>query len=97
MTEDTEFFLSSERGLPKGLMKIVAHLQQAGVRGVQKEPQQISREFWVISRSVSHSWCQYRGEYALKALLGRSLSIIKKSITINAEQVVLAKTQPAFC
>lgn len=63
LTEGTEFFLSQQRGLPNGLTKIIAHLQEIGVIRKEKSAEEISGEILVITRGVLYNWCQRSGSY----------------------------------
>lgn len=63
LTEGTEFFLSQQRALPRGLTKVIAHLQEVGVICKEKPAQEISDEILVITRGVLYNWCQRNGSY----------------------------------
>lgn len=67
LTEGREFFFSPERALPKGLTKIIAHLQELGVMRKEKSAKEISDEILVISRGVIYNWCQRNGSYDPRA------------------------------
>lgn len=82
LTEGTDFFLSPERGLPLGLTRILAHLQQQGVIRSEKPAEEICREILVISRGVLYNWCQCKGNYDLKAFALELVSNYLKSYTV---------------
>lgn len=60
-----EFFLSSERGLPKGLQQLVEEAQQAGDLTDKISSAQIKDELLIISRGIIYNWCQCKGQYDL--------------------------------
>ena len=68
LTEGTEFFLSSDRTLPSGLIELIGHLQHIGILSCRKEAAAIGSEILVITRGIMYNWCLCRGSYDSRAL-----------------------------
>ena len=79
MTDGTEFFLSMDRGLPKGLVSILMHLQDFNVVKKNTCPEEIAKELLIISRGVLYNWCQCRGNYNLKDMNRKIISNYMKN------------------
>lgn len=82
LTEGTEFFLSQERALPKGLISIVNSLQVKGVIQNQKDAKIIANEILVISRGILYNWCQCNGQYDVKRFAREIISNYLKSYAV---------------
>ena len=74
LTDGNEFFLSMERGLPKGLTMIIEHLQEIGVLTKDKKAITISKEILIISRGILYNWCQSNGNYDPRKLCRQMVS-----------------------
>lgn len=74
LTDGNEFFLSMERGLPKGLTMIIEHLQDIGVLTKDKKAITISKEILIISRGILYNWCQSNGNYDPRKLCRQMVS-----------------------
>ena len=65
LTEGTEFFLSNERGLTKGLIDVVDRLQKANTIKKDETAEEIAEEILTISRGCIYNWCQKSGSFDL--------------------------------
>lgn len=65
ITEGNDFFLSDDRGLPKGLFKLVSEAQNNNELSKQCSYQELGREILIISRGIIYNWCQSGGNYSL--------------------------------
>lgn len=79
ITEGTEFFLSDERGLPKGLSSLVSMAQENGELTDEVSYQQISREVLVVSRGIIYNWCQNKGKYDL---ISRAEGMVRNYLSV---------------
>ena len=66
LTDGTDFFLSLDRGLPKGLIHMISNLQKNHVISDEFTASHIAQEILLISRGVIYNWCQLNGSYDLK-------------------------------
>lgn len=82
ITEGTEFFLSDDRGLPKGLFSLIEKAQNEGELIDQVPYQQIGKELLIISRGIIYNWCQASGGYDLtvktEGMIRNYLAVYKK-------------------
>ena len=67
ITEGTDYFLQSSRGLPKGLQTLVEQAQETGVITKSQSSENIASELLLISRGVIYNWCQNNGAYELRS------------------------------
>ena len=74
LTEGTEFFLSSNRTLPSGLILLIKSLQESGLVSTDCSDEEIGNELLLISRGCLYHWCQCRGNYDL---IEHSMKILK--------------------
>ena len=65
ITEGTDFFLQSSRGLPQGLKTLVEQAQEIGVITKAESSESIASELLLIARGVIYNWCQNNGAYEL--------------------------------
>lgn len=83
ITDGAEFFLSMDRGLPKGLIHILEHLQQENVISSEKSAEEIASELLILSRGILYNWCQCHGNYDLKqknrTIISNYMSSYKKA------------------
>ena len=81
LTDGAEFFLSMDRGLPKGLTNLIQHLQEKGVLKNDHTAISISKEILIISRGILYNWCQSNGNYdprkCARHMLGNYLQCYK--------------------
>jgi TetR/AcrR family fatty acid metabolism transcriptional regulator len=66
ITEGTDFFLQSSRGLPQGLNTLVEEAQEIGVITKSQSSESIASELLLIARGVIYNWCQNNGSYELR-------------------------------
>lgn len=66
ITEGTDFFLQSSRGLPQGLKALVEEAQELQVITKSQSSESIASELLLISRGVIYNWCQNNGNYELR-------------------------------
>lgn len=74
LTEGTEFFLSSNRTLPSGLILLIKSLQEEGLVTTDTSESDIGNELLLISRGCLYHWCQCNGNYDL---IDHSMKILK--------------------
>lgn len=74
LTDGNEFFLNMDRGLPKGLTKLIEHLQEIGVLKNECKALSISKEILILSRGILYNWCQSNGNYDPRKLCRRMVS-----------------------
>lgn len=67
ITEGTDFFLQSSRGLPQGLHELVKEAQEKGVMKKTESSKSIASELLLIARGVIYNWCQNNGTYELRS------------------------------
>lgn len=65
ITEGNDFFLSDDRGLPKGLFKLVKEAQDNNELSKNCSYKQLGKEILIISRGIIYNWCQCGGSYPL--------------------------------
>lgn len=68
ITEGNDFFLSDDRGLPKGLFKLVKEAQDNNELSKNCSYKQLGKEILIISRGIIYNWCQCGGSYPLVPL-----------------------------
>ena len=83
LTEGTEFFLSPDRSLPKGLTELIRHLQDIGCLKAGKSASEICSELLVITRGIMYHWCLCRGSYDSRALTREMVSNYLRAYLIN--------------
>lgn len=66
LTDGTEFFLSPERGLVKGLIKQVEAAQSVKALPSTQSASEIARQLLALSRGLIYDWCLHKGAYPLK-------------------------------
>lgn len=88
ITEGTNFFLQSSRGLPQGLQSLVCEAQELGVITNSQSAESIASELLLISRGVIYNWCQYKGAYELKIYCQK---IITNHIQCFSKQLIKTK------
>lgn len=74
ITEGNDFFLSDDRGLPKGLYKLVKEAQNSNELTKHCPYQELGREILIISRGIIYNWCQSSGNYSLVPLAEKIIS-----------------------
>ncbi|MGH4123895.1 MAG: TetR/AcrR family transcriptional regulator [Clostridium sp.] len=66
ITEGSNFFLQSSRGLPQGLQALVEEAQEIGIITKSQSSESIASELLLIARGVIYNWCQNNGVYELR-------------------------------
>ncbi|MEM1483489.1 TetR/AcrR family transcriptional regulator [Oscillospiraceae bacterium PP1C4] len=82
ITEGNQFFLSEQRGLPKGLNHLIQQAQENNELVNDIPYDQIGKELLIISRGIIYNWCQSEGSYPLiplaEQIIGNYLHTYKK-------------------
>jgi AcrR family transcriptional regulator len=72
------FFLSGERGLPKGLRRLVEEAQAQGRLITTADAAEITSELLIVSRGIIYNWCLQEASYDIctlaRKILGRYLN-----------------------
>lgn len=83
LTDGTEFFLSMDRALPKGLICILERLQKENKISSCKSAQEIAKELLIISRGILYNWCQNHGNCDLvklnREIISNYMNVYKKA------------------
>ena len=74
LTEGTEFFLSADRPLARGLIQLIRRLQEVGTLRADKDAEALGSELLVITRGILYNWCLCRGSYDSRALARHMVS-----------------------
>lgn len=74
------FFLSSERGLPKGLKEVVKKGLKNGELSSSKSEDQITEELLIISRGILYNWALCQGNYDISEKITSIINGYLKSI-----------------
>lgn len=83
LTEGTDFFLSKERGITKGLYEIIERVQENGYLKKEKLASEIGSELLIISRGILYNWCQNKGNYDIKKIAKEMISNYLEAYKIN--------------
>jgi len=74
LSDATEFFLSTDRGLPSNLHKLVKEGQQSGILTESVGAAEITEELLIINRGILYNWSLKRGCYDIAAKSRRILT-----------------------
>ena len=62
------FFLSGDRGLPKGLQSLVEEAQKQGKITAGIQAVEITSELLLVSRGIIYNWCQQEAAYDIEEM-----------------------------
>lgn len=80
MDNASAFFLSAERGLPKGLHQLVEKGLDNGELSSDKTADQITEELLIISRGILYNWAICFGEYDISKKTSNIIKAYLQSI-----------------
>lgn len=86
ITDGNDFFLSDERGLPRGLFKLVKEAQDNNELSREYSCQELGRQILIISRGIIYNWCQSRGSYSLIPLAEKIINNYLYAFRTNKQE-----------